>query len=350
MKRCLHITINERGGAEPQGAPTHHPYQPYPETPDSSDPGGNISMPPPDGRLISPPSYSTTPSAGGTGAHAAEEAHLACSCACCCACACNCGAPAGSSPTSTSPSSSSSGTVKDYSGFVIVRLAAGVLGNSRAENLWTLARTHSPELTELEAILELPIHPKTSDQKTDSGAAQRTAMPATDSTVTPVSGAPTKQPPPLPDPPPGVLVSRPLVELQGPEMTRALCLEKINGLEKKAATSLLPPLHSLAAYWRLDVRQYPDLVDEVIRRLRALPQVDLAYRELTAKDAGVIGQIFADDQGYLDDAPVGVGARWAWQSLAGVTAPLTIYDLEQGWDPGHQDFKDNSGNALVPTT
>ena len=59
MNRCLHITINETPGAAPGSVQA--------KTPDSgsTDPGGNIAMPPPDGRQVYPPG--TDPSAGAYG-------------------------------------------------------------------------------------------------------------------------------------------------------------------------------------------------------------------------------------------------------------------------------------------
>jgi serine protease len=378
MSRGLKITIHERAGATRQRSTSHfsggssEPGTDY-VMPPPEDPGTDYVMPPPEDPgtdYVMPPPEDPSggayilPSNGGPGA--LDTVVTVSTCDCGCGCTCGCKAPAGQQPaggSSGSSTSSSSGTSRDYSGFVIVRMADGVVGLSPAENLWTFAKIHSPELTELEAILELPIHPGTSGQQTDSGSAARQAIPSS------VTATPAGTPPPspaLPQPPAGALVSRPLIELRNqtrsikvdpppppppPYMERKACLKQIRDLEAGAATSTFSPFHSLTAYWRVDVRQYPDLVDEVIRRLRALPEVDLVYRELTAKDPGPVGQIFADDQGYLSDAPVGIGASWAWQSLAGSPSPLqlTMCDLEQGWIPGHQDLNDGSNHSIVPT-
>jgi hypothetical protein len=358
MSHGLKITIHERAGAARQRSNSHfsggssEPGTDY-VMPPPEDPGTDYVMPPPEDPgtdyVMPPPEDPSAgsyilPSYGGPGA--LDTVVTVSTCDCGCGCGCGCKASAGQQAASGSSTSSSSGATRDYSGFVIVRLAEGVVGNSPAENLWTLAKTHSPELTELEAILELPIHPGTSGQPTGSDSATRKAIP-TDVTATP-SGASSASAPP--QPPPGALVSRPLVEPQGLP-NRQECLGRIRALESKAAISSLPPLHSLTAYWRIDLRQYPDLVDEVVKRLKNLAEVDLVYRELTAKDPGAVGQLFADDQGYLSDAPVGISASWAWQSLANVTTQqLTICDLEQGWIQGHQDLNDNSGNPIVPTS
>ncbi|MDP9121711.1 MAG: S8 family serine peptidase, partial [Acidobacteriota bacterium] len=139
-----------------------------------------------------------------------------------------------------------------------------------------------------------------------------------------------------------------LVELRAPGekpgavFARGECLNLIRALEKRAAATLLPPLHSLTAYWRLDLRDHPDLADEVVARLARLAEVDLAYRELRADDPQLAGSAdghaFAEDQGYLDDAPLGIGASWAWKRLAGTVSQVTVCDLEQGWNLGHNDL------------
>jgi len=86
---------------------------------------------------------------------------------CCCGCCCG----AGSSAASTAGSTSSAGSAaRDYSGFVIVRLAAGIT-DKNALDLWVLA--DNQKLNGLKAVLELPIGAGKTDQKSDSGAAER---------------------------------------------------------------------------------------------------------------------------------------------------------------------------------
>lgn len=43
------------------------------------------------------------------------------------------------------------------------------------------------------------------------------------------------------------------------------------------------------------------------------------------------------DQGYLGEAPIGVGARHAWGISAG--QDVRLIDIEEGWSLGHQDFE-----------
>lgn len=115
---------------------------------------------------------------------------------------------------------------------------------------------------------------------------------------------------------------------------------EVRRIEQEAMTSRLAPRHSLTAYWRIDVRGREARIDEIVKRLNALPEVDTAYRELAASDPVVNA---ADDdynagQGYLDAAPDGIGARWAWTQPNGEGAGITVVDLEQGWIPTHEDL------------
>lgn len=314
MKRCLHITINESPGAERGSASA------TPNLPDwtSSDPGGNIAMPPPDG------GGTTDPSAGGDAGQGASAPYGAardtvevCSCPCAPAApACPCLAC-----TTGSAALPFGVTETDMSGFVVVRLHEGVVADSPAETLWALAEVHTPKLTGLKAVLEI-------------GLPSPLPEPA-DPVALPV------------DEPAGVLRSRPLVELNvpgeccGEALDRGTCLQLLRELEQRAATSAFPPLHSLTAYWRLDLRSHPELTDEVVARLNRLAEVDLAYRELRANDPQlnpVTGLHVAEDQGYFDDAPIGVGASWAWSRLASTPPTVTVCDLEQGWNLTHDDL------------
>jgi serine protease len=334
MNRCLHISIHERAGDSPRSATTHAPGQ------SGHDPGTSYVMPPPDGNdpgtsyVMPPPD---DPSAG-SGAPNPQGASGACDTRvtvrdCGCGCGCGCAAPAGQQPAAGgTPATIPGVTARDYSGFVIVRMAPGI-DDKTAESLWALAGSQTPELTGLQAVLQMGLEAAKAEQK-----------------VREVTPKPRRQPA---HEPAGVLVSRPLVELRRRECSdlsnRADCLAQIHALEGQAATSPFPPLHSLAAYWRLDLREHPTLVEEVVARLNRLAEVDLAYRELTANDAAAApGQLFAEDQGYLDDAPVGISASWAWKSLGSTTSQKpTICDLEQGWNPDHQDLQNLNLPAII---
>ncbi|HEV2844067.1 MAG TPA: S8 family serine peptidase, partial [Thermoanaerobaculia bacterium] len=246
---------------------------------------------------------------------------------------CGCGAPADPQSAGKIPTPHPFISERDYSGFVIVRMAPGI-NPAAAESLWDLAGPpEAPKLPGLLDVLKMPFKPKKLPGLLD------------------VLMSPFKTKEPL------GLTSRPLVELlgtvgeEGCEVGKPLplprdeCVDLIRKLEEKTAVTAFPPLHSLTSYWRLDLREHPGLVKKVVKRLNRLAEVDLAYREFAANDpqASPSGEAFADDQGYLGDAPLGIGASWAWKSLNGASAqaaadPLTICDLEQGWHRNHLEF------------
>jgi hypothetical protein len=147
--------------------------------------------------------------------------------------------------------------------------------------------------------------------------------------------------------PPG-LRSWPLIAAHG-RLGRGELVEAVRGLEARAARTPLAPRHSLTRYWRIDLRPYPERAAEVVEKLRPLAEVDLAYRELAASDpqyaSPPAGESLAEGQGYLDEAPAGIGARWAWEQIGrrrqhgpASIDQVKVCDLEQRWEPLHQDL------------
>lgn len=336
MSRNLHITIVEgaapsrrgrvsgpslQAGSDPEG----NYVMPPPEDPEGNyvmpppeDPDGNYVMPPPEdpeGNYVMPPPEDpaggghTFPGAPVGAVYAWSGPAQGGGCGCCCK----------DGDSKTTPPERPGLPPGAYSGFVIVRMAAGVPPSFAT--LWDFARAE-PGLPALKAVLELEIGQETADQQLaarELGTADRRAA--------------------------RHLQSRPLIELRDYSRERTEAL--IKGLESGAATSRLPPLHSLTAYWRVDLRPFPERVLDVVAAFNALPEVDLAYRELTATDPASGGQVFAEDQGYLEDAPAGISAGWAWKALAeaaltqstSALPKLTVCDLEQAWRPDHLDLE-----------
>jgi hypothetical protein len=123
-------------------------------------------------------------------------------------------------------------------------------------------------------------------------------------------------------------------------IVRSLKPQQILEHERQAASTEFPPLHSLTSYWRLDLRDRPEKVADVVERLNALPEVDRAYREFDVTEPLVndVDDDFAADQDYLDPAPVGIDARWAWTQPNAEGLGVGVIDLEQGWFPNHEDI------------
>jgi hypothetical protein len=58
---------------------------------------------------------------------------------------------------------------------------------------------------------------------------------------------------------------------------------------------------------------------------------------------------FSPRQTYLDAAPVGVDARWAWTQSGGFGAGIDVIDLEWDWNFSHEDLLQNSGGVVGGT-
>jgi hypothetical protein len=79
----------------------------------------------------------------------------------------------------------------------------------------------------------------------------------------------------------------------------------------------------------------PELAD----RLRELDLVEFAYpKPPVAAPSAPAGDDLRGDQGYLDDAPGGIGARAAWERPGGRGAGVRLIDVEGDWRFSHQDL------------
>ena len=79
--------------------------------------------------------------------------------------------------------------------------------------------------------------------------------------------------------------------------------------------------------------------------LASLPAVSIAYVESPPGDPpGGIGpnDPLSPKQGYLDAAPVGIDARYAWTRPGGDGSGQALVDLERGWTLAHEDLAAHS--------
>jgi serine protease len=135
-----------------------------------------------------------------------------------------------------------------------------------------------------------------------------------------------------------------LLDGLGRPQTRRLVIslepDELLRMEEEAARSPWSPLNSLTRYWRVDVRGLTEPVQELAKRFARLVGVETAYAELVVTDPQVnaADDPFSAQQGYLDAAPAGIDARWAWTQTGGEGQGVGIVDLEQGWRLGHEDL------------
>ena len=129
--------------------------------------------------------------------------------------------------------------------------------------------------------------------------------------------------------------------------------------ERRAA---LPPAAreaapDLSVFYAVDA---PDeSLEELASRFRALELVDYAYveppvdlpvvRPETARNAispPSITPDFSPRQGYLDAAPGGIDARFAWTVPGGTGLGVNIIDIEGAWQLTHEDLLANQGGLI----
>jgi hypothetical protein len=124
----------------------------------------------------------------------------------------------------------------------------------------------------------------------------------------------------------------------------------------------------LSVFYRVDVpsermealaeqlRQQPTVVAAYVK-----PPAELAHAVLEetverlntmlpdAQDAPAVTPDFTSRQGYLDAAPGGIDARYAWTQAGGSGAGVRIIDLEWGWRFTHEDLMQNQGGIVAGT-
>jgi len=133
----------------------------------------------------------------------------------------------------------------------------------------------------------------------------------------------------------------------------------------KAATGTEMP--DLSVYYTVEA---PDeRLDELAERLRELEVVEAAYvkppaeppsetpeivRMLNdmvplAEEAPLATPDFSNRQGYLNAAPEGVEARYAWMLPGGRGTGVNIIDIEWGWNFNNEDLRQNQGGVVSGT-
>lgn len=86
--------------------------------------------------------------------------------------------------------------------------------------------------------------------------------------------------------------------------------------------------------------------DELVRRLNALNEVEIAYLEggPTPPPVSAGDDPRSANQAYLDAAPGGIDARWTWDLADGTG--IGFVDMERGWTLNHEDLA-GAGITLI---
>ncbi|MGW2816199.1 S8 family peptidase [Streptomyces sp. NPDC001415] len=134
--------------------------------------------------------------------------------------------------------------------------------------------------------------------------------------------------------------------------------ERLAQVPRGASREALP---DLSLYYR--VRGAGERATELSARLAALPEVETAYvkpgavpASLTGRDEETIKRLkegapatpdYTGRQGYLNPAPEGVDAYWAWLRPGGSGEGVTVIDVEGAWQLGHEDLADKLAGIVV---
>jgi len=137
--------------------------------------------------------------------------------------------------------------------------------------------------------------------------------------------------------------------------------ERLRAKVTQQAGSAGTPPPDLSVYYQVDA---PDeKLDQLAERLRAHTDlIEAAYVKPSGEppfilndmqprqtDAPPISPDFTAHQGYLNAAPEGVDARYAWTLPGGGGAGVNIIDCEWGWRFTHEDLLNNKGGVVVGT-
>lgn len=135
--------------------------------------------------------------------------------------------------------------------------------------------------------------------------------------------------------------------------------ERIQAETLAAAEEAQADLEDLSVFYKVTVD--PERIQELTEELAEQEMVEAAYAKPGAEppmlndmapaeeDAPPVTPDFSARQGYLDAAPTGVDARWAWTQAGGRGQNMRIIDIEGAWRFGHEDLKQVQGGVVGGT-
>ena len=134
---------------------------------------------------------------------------------------------------------------------------------------------------------------------------------------------------------------KPLFRNQEPDEIRRLVAQA-----RKRDPSYEPP--DFLTYFAVDVPANVE-ANDVVDAVSKWRSVESAYVEpppVKPPDVDAGDDPRVDNQGYLDPAPDGIDAEYAWDFPGGAGAGQAVVDLEQGWNFDHEDL-DAHGISLI---
>ena len=157
-----------------------------------------------------------------------------------------------------------------------------------------------------------------------------------------------------------------LADVVAPENIRLVPLFGANEERVLAATAAVVAdtgvaLPDLSRFFRVEAPD--DDLDELAERLLAQEAIEAAYVKPPAEPAQAqlndmvprdedlppITPDFTARQGYLDAAPAGIDARFAWTQTGGGGGDVRVIDIEGAWRFSHEDLLLNQGGVIGGT-
>jgi len=138
--------------------------------------------------------------------------------------------------------------------------------------------------------------------------------------------------------------------------------ERLENTAARLASEIGAEVPDLSVYYRVEA---PDeRLDSLAEQLRELEVIEAAYVKPPAEipeelqinvmtplseEPPVHTPDFTSRQGYLNPAPEGIDARYAWTLPGGSGAGVSIIDIEGAWNFSHEDLLQNQGGVVGGT-
>ncbi len=139
--------------------------------------------------------------------------------------------------------------------------------------------------------------------------------------------------------------------------------DEVNASTELIASDRISSFRDLSTYYKLEYPVGADL-KEICTLLNKEEVVETAYIKPAAEPASTIEafeEILEFDpnnaslndlvsrQNYLEAAPVGIDANYAWRQKGGKGEGVSIIDIEGGWNFNHEDLRKNQGGIIAGT-
>ena len=122
---------------------------------------------------------------------------------------------------------------------------------------------------------------------------------------------------------------------------QSLSEQELDNLRARGEVRSGKPLRDLNLFFQIDLPEGTTYgrVKHLVEKLRSLKSVETVHATPRAEPAShLTTPNLVAAQGYLGDAPLGIGAQHAWTMPGGHGAGIRIVDVEGDWRTTHEDF------------